>query len=192
MNVFEDLVVELKEENLLEDTFIERQSLKQTFAKLEPQFEVPIRTNVGKEFGAKTPNSVSKPVGRPPLFAPSQDAVRFHKRCTELVAVFQVVQHVLATVENQEQKSKGSNYDDLLINKTLHQLSQALIDPSTLEFAEAKSTAMAELYAWQRNLAARDSEIPIAMLRKYCDTCQPPLSSHALFTLARFYYELPT
>src|SRR3982751_5717256 len=124
MNVFEDLVVELKEENLLEDTFIEGKSLRPTFARLEPQLEVPIVTNAGKEFGAKPPNSVSMPVGKPLLFAPSQDAVRFHKRCTELVAVFQVVQHVLATVENQEQRPDGSNYDDLLINKTLHQLSQ--------------------------------------------------------------------
>ena len=193
MTVFEDLIVELQEENLLEDTVLTHEvsakssafingSEEHDFAELidaEPSFdEVALKTGaaiVGADAAAHKRGS----------------SLAAHKFAVEQVATFQMVEHVVASIERSRLDREMTGFDELRTKAALHKFQQASADPSSGAFPEAEAGLAHEVSVWQKNLAERDADIPVPMMRQYCETCQPALSAQALFSLARFYRSLP-
>ena len=206
MNVFEDLVVELKEENLLENTVIEGLSLDVNFG--EPEFgreseflrkeaerraETPANGEIDDEDLALRVSVPQRPVAEVKRSSKkAADTTSYQKKLSDAAAAYQMVEHILTAIERLNTGSTNAGFDDLRVNKALHRLSQASADPASAEYAEAETAASDEIGAWVKGLTKRDAAITVAQLRQYCETCQPALSSQALFSLACFYYELPT
>jgi len=193
MTVFEDLIVELQEENLLEDTVLTHEvsakssafingSEEHDFAELidaEPSFD-----EVALETGAAI-------VGADAAAHKRGSSLAAHKFAVEQVATFQMVEHVVASIERSRLDREMTGFDELRTKAALHKFQQASADPSSTAFKDAEAGLAHEVSVWQKNLAERDADIPVPMMRQYCETCQPALSAQALFSLARFYRSLP-
>ncbi|MGH9819806.1 MAG: hypothetical protein ACRD43_06520, partial [Pyrinomonadaceae bacterium] len=65
-------------------------------------------------------------------------------------------------------------------------MQHASSDLSPDELAEITADFDRQITGWRLSLGARDATIPVAAMRQHCETCQPALSSQALFSLARF------
>jgi hypothetical protein len=202
MNVFEDLVVELKEENLLENTVIEGFPINGNFAFREPSLgrESDLLRREAESSSKKEAAIEDEPRGKRSskpnktdvqASGASVEPSRLQKHFSEASSVFQMVGHVLTAVERQFIGSAQPPIDDLRVSKALHRLTQLSADALSVEFAEAEQAVENEIWAWQLALSQRDHIISVSQLRKYCESCQPALSSQALFSLARFYYEGP-
>lgn len=200
MNVFEDLVVELKEENLLENTVIEGLPLNANFGFAEPSLgresdflrrEAESSAQNEEMEGERRGKNSSKPRANVQVPGASVERSRLQKHFSESSSVFQMVGHVLTAVERQFNGTAQPPFDDLRVSKALHRLTQLSADALSVEFAEAEQAVENEIWAWQLALSQRDHVISVSQLRKYCESCQPALSSQALFSLARFYYEGP-
>ncbi len=188
MNVFEDLIVELKQENLLEDTVIDLNGLHGTSNEL---------TDSSTPFASDDPDALTKAPGFEIAAdvndrkndTSSADAVTeiHRKRASAQVAYLQMVEHVLSAVESEYLHIEPGFFDDLAVKMALHRFLQVAGE----QRPEAEATLSKETAAWRSVLAGRDRSIPAASLRRYCESCQPALSAQALFALARFYYELP-
>ncbi|MFN6963250.1 MAG: hypothetical protein ACK4S4_05725 [Pyrinomonadaceae bacterium] len=182
MNVFEDLIVELKEQNLLEETVLDLNEvplLRAEFELVDDEIERgdgPYPAAAGNGF-ASDHSAFQAP--------PKADAMK--KRVSEQMAALQMVDHVLMAVERGFLELEPEIFDDLPAKKALHKYSQAARDPESNEYFEAESKLLLEIEAWMLALNARDREVPVAALRRYCETTHPPLSPQALFALARFY-----
>lgn len=194
MTVFEDLIVELKEENLLEETVISVDSPagsgvysngsndEHDFAELidaEPSFD-----EASLETGAAI-------VGNEPDQVKPTASSSLHKFAAEQVSTYQMVEHIFTSIESNRLNRETSSFDELRAKKSLHDFQQASADPSSMEYAEAEAQLGAQVSAWKQTLEARDADISVSMMRRYCETCQPALSAQALFSLARFYRSLP-
>jgi hypothetical protein len=186
MNVFEDLIEELKEENLLEDTVIDTLSSVDE-RPCEPAGTVRVGGGSFPSVGIKTSPAVANtelpiPAGR------DQAWKKIVQTRTEEVDALQVAAHVISSIEMQRgsAKAQGSTFDDLRLKTSLHRFKNASTDASA-ELA----TLDAEISAWRASLARRDNSISTAWLRRYCESCQPALSPRALFALARFYRSIP-
>ena len=194
MTVFEDLIVELKEENLLEETVISVDKLtasavftngseEHDFADLidddAPSFdEAPAETGAAIVTG-----DIEKERAR--------SSSSLQQFASEQIATNQMVEHILASIEQSRFKASESGFDELEAKKALHMFQQASADPSSMEYAEAEAELSAQVSSWQKTLAGRDAELSVEVLRRFCETCQPALSAQALFSLARFYRRLP-
>jgi hypothetical protein len=186
MTVFEDLIVELKEENLLEETVISVGdstgamfaigNSEHDFADLidEPSFEAAGANRAAIDEPAKPQRNSSA-----------------HNFAVEQVATFQLVEHVLTSIERTVLNRNTRGFDELGIKKAIHRFQQVSADPSTMECAEAEAELAHEVAGWQRNLADRDGDVTVGVMREYCENCQPALSAQALFSLARFYRSIP-
>lgn len=172
MNVFEDLIVELKEQNLLEETILD-------FDQLQIELD-DVGESAGSAGHAATWNEHAA--------APKAEVVK--KRISEQMVALQMVDHVFTGVERDFLKTEPQVFDDLPAKKALHRYVQASKSPDSDDFFEAESKLLLEMEAWTLALTARDREIAVAALRRYCETAQPPLSPQALFSLARFYITL--
>ena len=165
MTVFEDLIEELKEENLLEATVIETTGSSLNGAADErdlPTFEKPASAG---EF--------------------------FKKRAEGEVASLQMVQHVLMGVEREQQKTVPAPFNDLQVKKALHDFLQESETPNSERAKEAEFELLNKTQDWFAALAERDSEISVASIRRFCENSRPVLSSQALIALARFYRNAP-
>ena len=219
MNVFEDLVEELKDENLLESTFIEAAKDPSPFDQM-PAPPVPAATepfNAEEVVPAADPvteidaddlevaesgfeladeddgiDAVANAGGDVPHIAKAKDPNEFlRRRANEEVMGLQMVEHVLAGIEREHLKVVPSPYDDLGAKKALHRFLTALDGGRTPETAEAEYDLLQETQKWSASLAERDREITVANLRRFCENSRPPLSSQALIALARFYRNGP-
>lgn len=173
MNVFEDLIVELKEQNLLEETILDFDQLQAELNDVDHEI-----------IGAGGPRGHSE-AWNARAAAPKADVIK--KRVSEQAVALQMVDHVLTGVERNLLKIEPQVFDDLPATKALHRFIQASKEPDTNEYFEAESKLLLEMESWTSALTVRDKEIPVAALRRYCETAQPPLSPQALFSLARFY-----
>lgn len=217
MNVFEDLIIELKEENLLEDTVMDP-ALEASVSELPPESEIlssvldeepdPEVTDLDSPEGdtervevenfpvamAVAEDSDLQLLGTDEtveIRKPSSETEFFKKRAVGEVSSLQMVEHVLTAIEREHMKVVPSAYDDFEAKKALNAFLQVADNVSSDEHKEAEFRLMQETESWCSALAAKDREISVANLRRYCENCRPMLSSQAMLSLARFYRNLP-
>lgn len=206
MNVFEDLIVELQEENLLEQTVIDEVKVEpNTVGEVEPSdgpepaFEtegfIEVDPSADEDPAIHTTADTDPPVESEPQGAKpaeqkqpkKKDSEFFKKRAVAEVAGLQMVDHVLTGVEREYMKVVPAAFDDFNAKKALNTFLQATGNGQ----AEAEFALMQETESWCSALAARDARVPVSSLRLYCENSKPALSSQALLALARFYRNLP-
>jgi hypothetical protein len=219
MNVFEDLVVELQEENLLEKTVIdiekaETSGIENSEAAPSPEksSETP---DVGEGFTAHGLDETA-PVDEseleivetdkveiagndeypeasdeqdPPAKQPTSEKDFFQKRAVAEVSSLQMVEHVLTGVEREYMKVVPKTFDDFNAKKALNTFVH--LTEGAAELQATQSALMLETEVWCSALAERDRNIQVSSLRQYCENSRPALSSQALLALARFYRNLP-
>ncbi len=204
MNVFEDLVIELQEENLLEQTVIgdRRQPRRESFDlemndAPEPPLEKAPRTEVeietASDFAAA---AMDEPVKQVPEYSPQNQRQRnnkefFKKRAMTEVSSLQIVEHIITGVEREYLKVLPNAYDDFKAKKALNNFLQIPDGVNTEEHAEAEFELLQQTEAWCSALAERDKNVPVSALRQFCENTKPALSSQALLAAARFYRNLP-
>ncbi|HEX6125481.1 MAG TPA: hypothetical protein VFZ23_08945 [Pyrinomonadaceae bacterium] len=171
INVFEDLIGELRDENLLEETVID----------LSKTAHTSIRASRASTAGDEAGLEDSGPSG------PDAEREFFRKRAIDEISSLQMVEHVLSGIEREHMKAISASYDDLRAKKALHSFLQVQGEPGTTEYAEAEGQLMHETEAWCSALANRDKDISAASLRRFCENSRPALSSQALMALGRFY-----
>lgn len=199
MTVFEDLIEELKGENLLEDELFENQ-----FADAEPESvdtDGTVQLDSGfteRDFVAENfVQPVSEEDGElseidiPQIEKPADEREFFRKRAMDEVSSLQMVEHVLSGVEREHMKMSPVSYDDLAAKKALHKFLQVAGDLKSSEHAETEFALRHETEAWSFALFERDQNISVANIRRFCEESHPVLSSQALISLARFYRNSP-
>jgi hypothetical protein len=196
MNVFEDLIGELKEENLLEDTVIE---LKKPDQESEFGATAESADSEGSPVEVEPADTSDSPVSGsigddresvadiPEITKPANEREFFRKRAMEEVSSLQMVEHVLAGVEREHLKTPAASYDDLQVKKALHKFMVVSGDVNSEEHADAEFELMRETQGWHTALSARDKNVSVANIRRFCENSRPVLSSQALMALARFY-----
>lgn len=181
MTVFEDLIVELKEENLLEETVISiDESAPAGMFALQPAEEHDFAELI-EPSNAQTADLEDDNARK----QANRKAVSQLNAIVEQMSTFQTVEHILSSIQGPG-SGKGGGYDELAAKKALHAAQQASSDPESPEFENAVEELRSQVAIWQSSLAARDESISVGTMRKYCETCQPALSAQALFSLARF------
>ncbi len=209
MNVFEDLIVELKEANLLEKTVMEigqpdtaKPKASQTDYDLsrkdssvpdKSQAEYQPRRNFKIESAGLvgTDPAAAKPMERPIPTTPGNGPEFYKKRAVGEVSNLKMVEHVLTGVEREYIKVVPNAFNDFNAKKALHAFLNVDGSENSDHYTEAEFQLMSETEAWCTALAARDAKMPVASVRLYCESSRPPLSSQALEALARFYRNLP-
>jgi|CXWL01.1.fsa_nt_gi hypothetical protein len=220
MNVFEDLIIELKEENLLENTVIDdqREMSADDFAlditdmpdraptfTSEDRIEVETANErVATEEPATEPVQAAAPIvetaalpeqtqpqDRPQNQRQRNNKEFFKKRAINEVSSLQMVEHVLTGVEREYMKMMPKIYDDFKAKKALNTFLQISDTVNSEGHAEAEFELLSETEAWCSALAERDKNVPVSSLRQYCDNSKPALSSQAILAIARFYRNLP-
>jgi hypothetical protein len=192
MSVFDDLVDELKNENLLEDTVVDlnRAPSAPTAAEVErcavDLGEVPADVDQ-----PSTSSAASADLGLPLADEPANEREFFRKRAMDEVSSLQMVEHVLSGVERAHMKTVPAAFDVLKIKQALHKFLQLSEDSSSPEHAEAELALRQETEAWNFALYERDQKISVANIRRFCEESRPVLSSQALIALARFYRNSP-
>lgn len=197
MNVFEDLVLELKEENLLEQTIIDDSAIHVTD---EPDHHEPVEDVLTDE----APGSVAyavveavEPVEDETVTAPGpprkvkHGREFFNKRAVAEVSSLQMVEHVLTGVEREYLKIVPKAFDDFNAKKALNNFLQIPENSNSEEHKQAEFDLMTETESWCSALAERDRNVPVSSLRQYCENTRPALSSQALLALGRFYRNSP-
>ncbi len=195
MNVFEDLIGELKDENLLEDTVIE---VKKGDADPERDLKLAEEPNTVEVRGQDVAGNgehtdTSRRAGpteeaeTPGIIHPKNDREFYRKRAIEEVSSLQMVEHVLGGIEREHLKTPAATYDDLHVKKALHRFMSIADEVSSEEHAEAEYDLLQETQGWHTALSARDKNVSVANIRRFCENSRPVLSSQALMALARFY-----
>jgi hypothetical protein len=276
MNVFEDLIEELKEEKLLESTVIENTQTENYFQTSQPQakpnpspraensslnqliendslvaeinesspvlpaedsdeFEIPTETlalknenfvneklvteelveNLSKETLSFADQIVQEETALQSLQSAIGESANleneepefpeyellskkvvednefYRRRANEEVTSLQIVEHIITAIEKEQMKIVPQSYDDLSVSMSLHDFLQSGTDPLSDEHTQAEFKLMQETEKWYSALAARDRNITVGDLRRYCENARPALSSQALISLARFYRNSP-
>lgn len=206
MNVFEDLIVELKEENLLEETILDtadivaHRSEEKGVVAVEELFEADADDTdldeaelalvadaeiVGND---EAPESAEKSTKKKKPAKGSREF--FKKRAVAEVSGLQMVEHVLTAVEREYMKVKPRAFDDFNVKRTLNAFLH-LPDSDVEEHKKGEFELMQQTEAWFSALTVRDNSIPVQFLRQYCENTRPALSSQAMLALARFYRNSP-
>ena len=206
MNVFEDLIVELKEENLLENSASAPDKQKKTNdnkpkaletqeeSKAVPAFDALAEalTMDADPYGFKVEvideNAEEPPVKRKKA-KPGKEY--FNKRAVDETSALQMVEHVLTGVEREYMKVVPKAFDDFNAKKALHVFINIAETADSEEHKTAEFALMRETEAWSLALLDRDEKIGVSLLRQYCDNTRPALSSQAMLALARFYRNAP-
>lgn len=210
MNIFEDLIDELREENLLEQTamppgtpnknpvaanaakkrepaaeILEAEILE---AEAAPEPEFLRRAEISSEFeDSDEVDSESAESFEDAAERKKAEADFYRKRAMNEVSFLQMVEYVFAGVEREQLKAVPKPYDDLEVKKVLHSFLQNADDPQSPEHAKAQFQLLRETEKWHSSLSRRDARLMTAHLRRFCETSRPPLGSPALVALARFY-----
>jgi len=188
MSVFEDLIDELKNENLLEDTVLGQRGSNAGAAvdPLPSQTAARMNGETNETAGPESPSGPSSETGNP-VGTQTDDSEFFRKLAMNEVASLQMVEHVLSAVEREHLKVVPMIFDDLAVKKALHQFLQVAGELGTKEHTESEFELRNETETWNLALYERDKNISVANLRRYCEDSRPVLSSQALIALARFY-----
>jgi hypothetical protein len=221
MNVFEDLIVELKEENLLEKTVIEASKEDnptdpETHSP-EPEFPVEVADDTdpmvavddhpphdpGYEGADGEVQEADHAEASAPDTSDQQSETKlipdkptngrefYKKRAIGEISNLQMVEHVLTGIERQYLKIIPKTFDDFQAKKCLNAFLQVTDDENSVEHAESEFAMLQETESWCTALEERDKQVPVSALRQYCENSRPALSSQAMVALARFYRNLP-
>ena len=206
MNVFEELVVELKEENLLEETVVDEQLAAAAASAIDRTDEpnkvedddllsdVSLVDASDEEPAdiALEPQAVPAEDTEPVLPINVKKGPQFYqKRAIAEVSSLQMVEHVITGVEREYLKMVPRTFDDFNAKKTLNAFLNVTGDVDSDEHKTAEFNLMQETEAWCSALGERDKNIPVSSFRLYCENSRPALSSQAMLGLARFYRNLP-
>jgi hypothetical protein len=190
MNVFEDLVVELKEQNLLEETVIDRSIPKvngkeKYVAKDDRLAEEPVDFAIERSSDTVSWSGLSSREGDVSGHKPGADTIR--RQMSDKLQALQFIEYVVTAVESNSVRSSNEPFDDLKTKKALHTFEQACSDPQSNQYFEAESSLSSKLEDWEKSLTKRDLAISVEALRQYAETANPPLSPQTLFAFLRFY-----
>lgn len=178
MNVFEDLIEELKEDCLLEETindFPESISDHSDDGRsADPVFE-KVTSGDRKTSNPGRQNN-PRSIGDPKKFASDE------------ISALQMVEHVFTGIERDVLNEEPKPYSELHAKQALHRFMHCSADAGSEEAFDLESKLSAEIDNWKASLLKRDAKMSPANIRRYCETSQPPLSSQALFALVRFYF----
>lgn len=200
MKVFEDLIEELKEENLIEQTVIESGEVEARADEPDQELLQEMRSpqEDSKEFFDKNEMAFksneadnSSQDEKAELILPFNENDFYRRRAMEEVASLQMVERILTAVEREQANVLPKSYDDIAVSKALHDFLQVSKNPNNPDNAAAEFKLMQETESWYSALSHRDQSILPAHLRRYCETAKPALSSQALVALARFYRNSP-
>lgn len=175
MNIFEDLIDELRDANLIEEPVIETQRARDNSA---PSAGERRAVEAGSPDETVRGESV-------------ESAAFYRQQATAEVAFLQTVESIFAGVERDQLNLVPNSYDDLEVKKILHSLLQTAPDASAYEHSQAEFKLLQATESWFSTLVKRDKRIMTAHLRRYCESSNPPLSLPALIALARFYRNSP-
>lgn len=185
MTIFEDLIVELKNENLLEETVVDvsDKTLVENGKPLEMAPDQQAEEAFVQALDVSDPmlehlSEMEKPVNRREFY---------RKRAVDEMNSLQMVEHIFSAIEREHMKSAPVVFDDLEAKKALNSFLQVSDDLHSEDHAQTELALMREMEVWSTALAARDAEISIANLRRFCENSRPPLSSQAMLSLARYY-----
>ena len=182
MSLFEELIDELKQENLLEETVLppSRGAAAAPSRTIEPAS--------GSDLELESADS-----GADENFAPSlaDEREAHRRRAMDEVTSLQMVEHVLSGIEREHMKMSPHTFDDLNVKKALHKYLQVNSPISSDEHSAAELELYHETEKWFSALARRDGNISVANVRRFCENSRPVLSSQALISLARFYRNSP-
>ena len=196
MSVFEQLIDELKEENLLEETVFSLNDpsrselsyrsdnrLTDTGIEVEedPHFDRDQPEAAHTDFEIEHENEINS------LDEPAHRREVQRRRAMEEVSSLQMVEHVLSGIEREHMKISPAVFDDLEVKKALHKYLQGIDSTDTDAHSDAEYTLFQETGKWFSALSERDSNISVANVRRFCENSKPVLSSQALMSLARFY-----
>jgi len=198
MSVFEELIDELKDEDLLEETIF---SINQK-ANPEPPPPAPalIRAEVSEaaisdspvgssaEYTVESVDSDTEDMFSEP---PADEREVYRRRAMDEVSSLQMVEHVLSGIEREHMKMSPAMFDDLEVKKALHRYLQIKAPVNSDEHSEAEYLLFQETEKWFSALSKRDNNISVANVRRFCENSRPVLSSQALMALARFYRNSP-
>ncbi len=192
MNVFEDLIEELKEENLLEETVINtgKPLAAQAAGSLLPTAPAILNLETGHA-GAQGLESklLAETAANGEPEAGGEVEIN-RKRAMDEVSGLQMVEHVISSVEREHMKMTPVIFNDLGVKKALHRFLQTA-DYGSDDYCQAEMELRQETLAWFSALSQRDSNISVANIRRFCENSRPVLSSQALLALARFYRNSP-
>lgn len=191
MNVFEDLLTDLKHDNLLEETVLDEHPGADEFEILGSEDLISDQSPPYTEPAVVTRNddASSEP-------AVAKAAINgqefFKKRAVAEVSSLQMVEHVLTGVEREYMKVKPQAFDELHAKLALNKFLKAADHAEENDdHKSAEFELMQETERWCTALAARDAKVYVSSLRQYCENTKPALSSQALLALCRFYRNLP-
>jgi hypothetical protein len=219
MNVFEDLIQELKQEKLLESTVIDIGSTNEKFtdersAVMPDDFVVAgtasdhnehVETG-DAEFDDDAPNTstryeavdietsaeiVEAEIDRPSPPVKRQNRDFFNKRAIGEMSSLQMVDHVLTGVEREYRKVIPKPFDDYKAKIALNAFLQVTENAQSEAHAQAEFALMQETEAWCSALAERDKNISVSHLRQFCENSRPALSAQAMLSIGKFYRNLP-
>jgi hypothetical protein len=199
MNVFEDLIDELKDENLLEDTVANGEKKAASnipeivepaddpeFAALdEPQN--PVEIEVVESGGESEIPGEAVQVSKKPRAGKEY----FKKRAVDEISGLQMVEHIFTGVEREYMKVVPKAFDEFNAKKALNNFLNAAEDPNSDDYKSADLALRKETERWGLALIERDGKIAVANIRQYCENSRPALSSQAMLSLARFYRNAP-
>jgi hypothetical protein len=208
MNIFEDLIEELKEENLIEQTVIETSLTEndyQTFSGDVIKTEIAAQTqsaesskNESSQLEEYVLQTVAAESANQAVIyeetaqeQPLDEAEFYRRRAMEEVAFLQTVESVFGGIEREQIKTVPKPYDDFEVKKVLHSFLQLSPAAQLQEHSNAQFQLLQETESWHSSLAMRDERVMTAHLRRYCETSRPPLGAPALIALARFYRNSP-
>ena len=170
MSLFEELIDELKQENLLEETVlsVNRNAAAAPAGTNEPAEDEPAREPLGS----------SEPgVDEDFPQAPVDEREAHRRRAMDEVTSLQMVEHVLSGIEREHMKMSPHTFDDLNVKKALHKYLQINSPISSDEHSAAELELYQETEKWFSALARRDGNISVANVRRFCENSRPVLSS---------------
>jgi hypothetical protein len=196
MSVFEELIDELKDEDLLEETIFSinqkhngggqstpAEDLLRTGGEDSEPFAVTGDAESNIDLDAESDDMFVEP--------PADEREVYRRRAMDEVSSLQMVEHVLSGIEREHMKMTPSMFDDLEVKKALHKYLQINAPINSDEHSEAEYQIYQETEKWFAALSKRDNNISVANVRRFCENSKPVLSSQALMALARFYRNSP-
>lgn len=173
MNIFEKLIDELKEENLLEETVIENNGNYKSNNKMPLSVDVRQETTeeilndddnqTGFEFKPSTAEDVITDKKSESLTADNELAGElpntvefFYRRAKEEVASLQMVELILSGVERDQMKIVPKIFDDLAVKTALHRFGKVTEDADSPRQSQAEFELMQKTENWYSALSQRD------------------------------------
>lgn len=197
MDIFKDLIDELKDDNLIEQTVIEFSREQEESKKLAAEQKQAEDEQAAHEAAEeKLIENALAEVADDALAAEEEKPVLseadfYRQRATNEVAFLQMVEAAFAGIERTQLKTVPQPFDDLEVQKVLHQFLQVSDSVNSPEYQRAEFQLLQETESWYSSLTLRDNRIMTAHLRRFLETSRPALSSPALIALARFYRNSP-